>query len=119
MNGAAAAAALAQKMKLESTRTPLAGEARVKHENASPEERAALATARLQRAEEDMQLKGYRDEARRLAHDAYIHGPRIVEAVAAAKRCLEIDETTLRAILRQAWDAGFTAGFAAGQKCNS
>lgn len=117
MNGHQAAAKLAKQMSLD--KPARTGVDRVMHENATPEERAAMATARLKQAEEDMSLTAYRNEARRQAHDEYIHGPRLAEAVNHAKRCLTVDETSLRALLRAAWDAGFTAGFTAGRKSNS
>lgn len=116
MNGHAAAAALAKKMSLE--KPARAGEGRVIHENATPEERAARATARLKQAEEDMRLTAYRQETRAHSHDEYIRSASLSEAVVHAKRALTVDEIALRALLRQAWDSGFTAGFTAGRKYN-
>lgn len=117
MNGHQAAAALVKQMSLE--KPARSGERRVKHENATTEERAAMATARLKQAEEDMRLTSYRKETRAHAHDEYIHSASLSEAVGHAKRALTVDETTLRALLRAAWDTGYTAGFTAGRKYNS
>lgn len=116
MNGNQAAAALVKQMTLE--KPARNGPGRVAHENATPEQRAEMATARLKQADEEIRLTSYRSETRAHAHDKYIHSATLADAVSHAKRALTVDEMALRALLRQAWDAGFTEGFTAGRKFN-
>ncbi|MES2596414.1 MAG: hypothetical protein V4662_13800 [Verrucomicrobiota bacterium] len=117
MSPTKAAQTLAAQMQLgTSTRTPLTGEARVQHENGTAEDRASRATEKLAKADADIAAQAKRAKALTFAHDEYIHGSKLSEAVASAKRCLTVDEMSLRALLRNAWNDGFNAGYGAGQK---
>lgn len=124
MNPAAkAAATLAKQMRLDGPERGRQGKlafesthARVEHENGTPESRAENATRRIAQADAEIAAKAKMTQARTFAHDAYIHSDALPLAITAAKRCVTVDDLALRPLLRQQWDAGFTAGYLAGQK---
>lgn len=126
MNPAAKAAAdLAAQMRLDGPKKGRSSqlefattEARVIHENSTPESRAQAAIEKTTRADADIASKAKMTQARTFAHEAFIHGQALPDALAGARRCLTVDEFPLRALLRQIWDAGFTAGYNASQKAD-
>lgn len=115
MSPAQAADKLAKQMKLggESRGHKMTGPERVAHENASPEERAAMSTARLQKTEEDIAAKQHADHDAARDAQAYIGSEQLASTVAACQRAVQIEEMTLRAALRQARQEGFRAGWKA------
>lgn len=108
---------LVQQMQLGgSTRRPLMGAALIAHENGTPEDRARTATEKLAKADADIAAREKLTQARTFAHEEFIHGLVLPGLVTNAKRCIEVDESALRALIRTAWDTGFTAGYSAAQK---
>ena len=104
---------LTEQMSLDgSTRRPMTSEKRVMRENSTPEERAAVATAKFKRAEEGLCLKKSYDEARDF-HVELIHGHKLSTSVAACQKAVTIDDLTLRAALREMFEQGFHAGWLA------
>lgn len=112
MNPAKAATTIANQMRLgNSTRGGLTGQARVEHENGTPESRAQAAMERHAKTEMEIQTKAALTQSLSNATQAYIGSESQSLAVQACNRAVIIDDQTIRTALRQAYEAGYRAGW--------
>lgn len=104
---------LAQQMRLPgpNLRRPLTGEERVTHENSTPEERAEKAVQRQAKAEAEVAAQKALEIDSAFASRVYIESQSLTDAVAACNKAVTIENMTIRAAPRAAYERGFRAGW--------
>lgn len=89
----------------------LTGEARVLHENGSPESRARMATLKFEQVEEEMKASKALEDDAAFAARHFAEGHEINTSMCMINKSITFDETILRAALRNAYNKGFRAGW--------
>lgn len=89
----------------------MTGPERIKHENSSFEERAQNAGDKQAKLDADLAAQKALETDSAFASRVYIESNSLSAAVAACNRAVTIEEMTIRAALRNAYESGFRAGW--------